>query len=110
MPAVQDGIVVEDEEGNQFVWVPVGDIKNKAGDTRGETTTITLGRYEFNTSNGTETLKQEARTEDDYYKTVVTIGSHFQELAESSSNTPARNLKDFIDKTKASRRILYSKI
>ena len=23
-PAVQDGIVIEDEEGNQFVWIPVG--------------------------------------------------------------------------------------
>ena len=25
-PTVQDGIVIEDEEGNQFVWIPVGNV------------------------------------------------------------------------------------
>ena len=42
-PNVQDGIVVEDSEGNQFVWIPVGNIKNKDGST----TTIDLARYTF---------------------------------------------------------------
>ncbi len=35
-PTVQDGIVIEDvmgEEGNQFVWVPIGKIKNKDSGT-----------------------------------------------------------------------------
>ena len=42
IPAVQDGIVIENEtDGNQFVWVPVGTIKNKDNTT----STITLGRY-----------------------------------------------------------------
>ena len=54
-PAVQDGIVIEDNEGNQFVWIPVGNIKNKDGTT----TTITLGRYTFE-SNGVPTLQQDA--------------------------------------------------
>ena len=27
--SVQQGIVIEDKDGNQFVWVPVGTIKNK---------------------------------------------------------------------------------
>ncbi len=48
-PSVQDGIVVEDNEGNQFVWIPVGDINNKKGEPK---TTITLGRYTFG-DNGT---------------------------------------------------------
>ena len=32
-PCVQDGIVIADDEDNQFVWIPVGDIKNKDGST-----------------------------------------------------------------------------
>lgn len=46
-PAVQDGIVIEDSNGNQFVWIPIGTIKNKPGDSRGSTTEIKLGRYNF---------------------------------------------------------------
>ena len=42
IPTVQDGIVIENgADGNQFVWVPVGTIKNKDNTTN----TITLGRY-----------------------------------------------------------------
>ena len=56
IPAVQDGIVIEDKDGNQFVWVPVGTIKNKDNTT----STITLGRYKFDYSTGKETLMQNA--------------------------------------------------
>ena len=53
IPAVQDGIVIENgTDGNQFVWVPVGTINNKSGDSRGTTSTITLGRYEFDSKTG----------------------------------------------------------
>ena len=40
---VTEGMVIEDREGNQFVWVPVGEIKKADGTT----TTINLSRYEF---------------------------------------------------------------
>jgi len=98
-PAVQDGIVIEDEEGNQFVWIPVGDIKNKDGST----TTITLGRYTFNTTNGTPTLHQAAYTaeKEDNYTEVVTVKSYYQELTSNSENTAAKDLGDFVTKTKA---------
>ena len=97
-PAVQDGIVIEDEEGNQFVWIPVGDIKNKDGST----TTITLGRYTFDRTNGTPTLQQNA----DNYTQIVTVfdveeNYYYQELTSNSGNTAAKNLGDFITKTKA---------
>ena len=92
-PAVQDGIVIEDAEGNQFVWIPVGDIKNKDGST----TTITLGRYTFDRTNGTPTLQQNA----DNYTEAVTIENYYQELVSSTDNTPAKDLGDFITKTKA---------
>ena len=91
-PAVQDGIVIEDNEGNQFVWIPVGDIKNKDGTT----TTITLGRYTFNTSDGTPTLQQDA----DNYTEVVTMAYYYQELTSDSGNVAAKNLEGFVTKTK----------
>ena len=56
-PAVQDGIVIEDKDGNQFVWVPVGTINNKDNTTN----TITLGRYSnFTAQNGIYTPAQSA--------------------------------------------------
>ena len=50
-PSVQEGIVIEDIEGNQFVWVPVGKINNKEGDT----TRIALARYVFDANYDYET-------------------------------------------------------
>ncbi len=91
-PAVQDGIVIQDSEGNQFVWIPVGTIKNK----NGTSTTITLGRYTFNTTNGTPSLKQNATN----YSSVVTIESYYQELTSSSGNTAARSLSTFVSRTR----------
>lgn len=49
IPAVQDGIVIQDSDGNQFVWIPIGTIYNKEGDT-----TIELARYTFNTDGSIE--------------------------------------------------------
>ena len=75
IPAVQDGIVIEDTQegtaGNQFVWVPVGTINNKTGDSKGATSTITLGRYsDFTATNEAYTPVQSA---EDYAKeTVIT--------------------------------------
>lgn len=40
---VQQGIVISDRSGNEFVWIPVGTIKNSDGTT----TTIELARYSF---------------------------------------------------------------
>ncbi len=90
-PCVQDGIVIEDAEGNQFVWIPVGEIKNKDGST----TTITLGRYTFNGIDGTPTLKQNG-TE---YSKTVTISNYFQELTSDFENTASKSLGTFISKT-----------
>ena len=70
IPAVQDGIVIENEtDGNQFVWVPVGTIKNKTGNP----TIITLGRYsDFTAKNGVYTPTQSA---EDYTKETIITAS-----------------------------------
>ena len=71
IPAVQDGIVIENEtDGNQFVWVPVGTINNKDNTT----STITLGRYsDFTAKNGVYTPTQSA--EDFTKETELTIAN-----------------------------------
>ena len=105
VPAVQDGIVIENgTDGNQFIWVPVGTIKNKNNTTN----TITLGRYEFDSDTGalTSTTPAQVASVENCTQTV-TIGGDFQELStsrissSSSENTTARNLAEFISTTLA---------
>ena len=107
IPAVQDGIVIENgTDKNQFVWVPVGTIKNKNNTTN----TITLGRYEFDKSTGalkSTTPVQVASVEN--CTKVVTISRDdvdYQELStfregnsatnSTAQNATARNLEEFI--------------
>ena len=125
--SVQQGIVIEDKEGNQFVWVPVsnknGDGSNKIVKDDGSEVEITLGRYTFATSSpGTPTPIQKgseydqttlaqatAGTLDTKYK----AGSYYYELNGSrtsnekedktGTNTTAKNLKDFIEKTETNK-------
>ena len=59
---VPEGIVIQDKDGNQFVWIPVGRVyKDSTGTNYSD---IQLGRYTFNKSNGTPKLKQAAYTEE----------------------------------------------
>ena len=107
IPAVQDGIVIENgTDGNQFVWVPVGTIKNK----NNTTSTITLGRYSsFTATNGVYTPAQVASVEN--CTQAVTIDSCFKELStfregntatdSTAQNATARNLSEFISTTLA---------
>ena len=122
---VTEGIVIEDNDikegignnrGNQYVWVPVGDIIKSDGTK----TTITLGRYTFSDGindkasdgttvleKGTPILKQSAEN----YTQEVLINSYYKELAtyrqggasgdDNSLNTTALNLKKFVDSVKA---------
>mgnify|MGYP002567850951 CR=1 FL=1 len=107
IPAVQDGIVIENgTDKNQFVWVPVGIIKNKDNITK----TITLGRYSnFTATNGEYTPAQVASVEN--YKQEVAIDTDYQELStfregksvtdSTAQNATARNLEEFISTTLA---------
>ena len=104
IPAVQDGIVIENgTDGNQFVWVPVGTINNKSGDSKGATSTITLGRYsDFAMTNGAVASGQPVQVASvENCTREVSIGTFCKELCSSSSseNTTARNLAEFISIT-----------
>ena len=94
---VEDGIIIEDvsakdetTKGNQFVWIPIGNIETSKGPV-----TIDFGRYEFNTTTGAPTLRQSA----DNWTQSVTLALYCTE-GSSNGNAIAKNLSDFISKTK----------
>lgn len=104
--SVQQGVVIEDESGNQFVWIPVGIVTMDDGSKSNE---IVLGRYAFDATSGKPTLQQSAEN----YMDDVTIDSWFKELSShreanqvnssSGTNATAKNLKGFIDSVKANK-------
>ena len=105
IPAVQDGIVIENgTDGNQFVWVPVGTIKNKDNTT----STITLGRYSnFAKQNGTYVPAQNTNN----YTQEVAIDTNYKEVStfregntatdSTAQNATARSLTEFTSTTLA---------
>ncbi len=90
---IQEGIVIEDDIGNQFVWIPVsninGDGSNKIKRDDGSEVEIILGRYTFDTSTGVEKKVQYASE----YETAKYINTYY---AEYSKRTGAQDLKGFI--------------
>ena len=102
--SVTGGVVIEDvsaegatehTKGSQFVWIPVG---NVITDNNGNTTTITLGRYTFNTSTGEENLVQSAENGIDISGSTAIYGEGYncQEAASSTlGNKTAKNLDEF---------------
>ena len=81
---VDKGIVIEDQDGNQFVWIPVGTFKK---DKNGTTEEVKLGRYDF-ASGGTASDYKGDYTED-------TEKSH---NSSSYKNAIAKNIDDFKSK------------
>ena len=108
---VPEGIVIQDKDGNQFVWIPVGRVyKDSTGTNYSD---IQLGRYTFNTTNGTPTPVQLAYTEanPENYKQLVTIYQYYQEYATRANpdgivgsdglNAIAKNLGAFVESVKS---------
>ena len=111
---VQQGIVIEDVnastdtavQGSQYVWIPVG-VFIKDNETPSEE--IILGRYDFDTTDGTAELKQAAYTSDspDNYTNEVTVENEYIELntyrngeESSRTNASAYELNKWIDSVK----------
>ena len=84
---VDKGIVIEDvtetaTKGSQFVWVPVGTITKADGTTA----TITLGRYDFDSTTGVESA---------YSDTYVEEDSNDSSTLKKYGNTIAKNITNF---------------
>ena len=88
---IEDGTGTETTTGNQFVWIPVGTVYKDSTGTN--TSTIKLGRYTFDTSNGTPTMQQAAFAGDNEsnpsqtYANEVPIDDDHIELDESRTGT-----------------------
>ena len=84
---VDKGIVIEDvtetaTKGSQFVWIPVGTITKSDGTTA----TITLGRYDFDSTTGVESA---------YSGTYVEEDSNDSSTLKKWGNTIAKNITKF---------------
>ena len=86
--SVEQGVVIEDKEGNQFVWVPVsninGDGSNKIKKDDGSEVEITLGRYTFKREKNSTTNLYEDGT-----PTIIQKGSEYDQttLAQATAGT-----------------------
>ena len=109
---VPEGIVIQDANGNQFVWIPVGRVYKDASKTN--YSDIQLGRYTFNTTNGTPTLVQAAYTDENpkNYEQLITVSAYYEEyttranpdgIASSGAdglNAIAKDLEGFVNSVK----------
>ena len=75
--SIETGLVIRDDDGNEFVWIPVG-IPWKTDSTK----TITLSRYKFD-DNGVQDDKG-ANTIDDYY-TELASSSYGNAVAKTNA-------------------------
>ena len=106
--SVDEGIVIEDETGNEFVWIPISNIN---GDGSGIINTadgrkleIVLGRYNF--SNSIENNYSIVQYGNEYESEII-FNNTFTELKEfmeadessvnSTINATSKNLKMFIN-------------
>lgn len=81
---VTEGMVIQDKDGNEFVWIPVG-IKKKSNPNE----TITLGRYIFD-SNGNPSV---------FSGNIIEEDSMDIANLKNFGNTIAKNINEFITKT-----------
>lgn len=102
---VDKGIVIQDNDLNQFVWVPISNIDGSGTNliTKSDNTTveITLGRYLFDTAG-----KPSCQQLGSQYQTPVMVAEDFQELptfrasidleTNGGQNETARNLSGFV--------------
>ena len=83
-PEIEDGVIVKDENGNEFVWIPVGTINTDNGQK-----TIEYNRYAYSNWVGTETDEETGSTK---IKTTADQTEYFAEsLNESEKNSAVSN-------------------
>ena len=83
-PEIEDGVIVKDTNGNEFVWIPVGTINTDNGQR-----TIEYNRYAYSNWVGTETDEETGSTK---IKTTADQTEYFAEsLNESEKNSAVSN-------------------
>lgn len=94
-PGIHEGLVIEDDEGNQYVWIPVDGVLGDNGITvqnavDGE---IILGRYVFTYQGGINISATPSVPGGE----IVQSRDNYVESITGGGNTPANNLEGFID-------------
>ena len=81
---IDDGVVIEDKKGNQFVWIPVGTITTNTGSR----ITINYDRYAFSNwyKQGTDSTSYQAQI-----KTTSSASQYFTEELNSSEKQSAED-------------------
>ena len=110
-PKLDDTTGMQDKDGNQFVWIPVGRVYKD--NTRTNYSDIQLGRYSFDRTNGTPTVVQAAYTEENIYnyERLEKINSYYQEYSvrddpegtsdSKGKNAIAKDLEGFVNSVKS---------
>ncbi len=88
---VTGGLVVQDNEGNQFVWIPVGDVK-KSGTT---VFTVILGRYAF--VKDQPIPEAPIQTKANYSEKILIHSGYQESINQTGYIAHAKALKEFID-------------
>ena len=94
-PGINEGLVIEDSEGNQYVWIPVDGVLGDDGITvenavDGE---IILGRYVFTYQGEIDISKTPSVPGEE----IVQYRDSYVESTIGGGNTPANNLEAFIN-------------
>ena len=101
---VTEGIVIQDKQGNEFVWIPVGEVRYEYNGIK-KIKTIDLGRYVFN-SDGTINTEQSQTDPQGHLKVISTNVKYYTEclknddLIDVNGNAIAKDIEQFIEKTK----------
>ena len=86
---VEEGIVVEDENGNQFVWIPVGKIITKDDEEK----EIKIGRYDFKLDSPVQTAENVTD------ESIIFNGYYEYDKNDNTltNNSKAKDIADFVD-------------
>ena len=93
---ITEGLVIKDEEGNEFVWIPVGDVI----DPKGETHKIELKRYVFNNEGEIDEEKTKINPEDELRQGDEDYFYTEGKEKETTANAHAKNIEKFISNVK----------
>ena len=93
---INEGLVIEDDEGNQYVWIPVDGVLGDNGITvqnavNGE---VILGRYTFNYKGEIDTSKTPETLDGEI---ITFTNAAYIESSTGAGNIPANNLDGFIN-------------
>ena len=91
---INEGLVIEDDKENEFVWIPVGKIK----DSEGATKTIELKKYVFNDAGDIDYARTRVNPSDKIYGS----NGYYIEAKkdETTVNAHAKDIEKFISSVK----------